>query len=233
MKNYLFYIFLLVNIYESLSFVPSNFYKITQKSKSSLNLNKNRNNLFDLCENKNERVFNYNITVFNKPEIVYYEWLNFIWYNYYTFDIVEGDLYGNNSIRQFSNLNQKIIDVSYPNYIKYKEVELFNSLDIGVMPLPEDEWTKGKCGMKGLLYMSVGIPAVMSNIGMNKDIINHGVNGFLPKGHKQWLDVLSNLIEDSELREKIGKEGRKTVEEKYSKEKVKKTYLNLYNSLMK
>jgi|UniRef100_A0A6C0JRX3 hypothetical protein len=126
MKKYLFYIFLLVNIYESLSFVPSNFYKITQKSKSSLNLNKNRNNLFDLCENKNERVFNYNITVFNKPEIVYYEWLNFIWYNYYTFDIVEGDLYGNNSIRQFSNLNQKIIDVSYPNYIKYKEVELFN-----------------------------------------------------------------------------------------------------------
>ena len=114
-----------------------------------------------------------------------------------------------------------------------KEVELFNSLDIGVMPLPEDEWTKGKCGMKGLLYMSVGIPAVMSNIGMNKDIINHGVNGFLPKGHQQWLDVLSNLIEDSELREKIGKEGRKTVEEKYSKEKVKKTYLNLYNSLMK
>lgn len=128
MKNYLFYIFLLVNIYESLSFVPSKFYKITQKSKSvsNLNLNKNRNNLFDLCENKNERVFNYNITVFNEPEIVYYEWLNFIWYNYYTSDIVEGDLYGNNSIRQFSNLNQKIIDVSYPNYIKYKEVELFN-----------------------------------------------------------------------------------------------------------
>jgi glycosyltransferase involved in cell wall biosynthesis len=113
-----------------------------------------------------------------------------------------------------------------------KEVELFNSFDIGVMPLPNDEWTKGKCGMKGLLYMSVGKPAVMSNVGMNRDIIENGVNGFLPVGQKQWVDVLSKLIEDKSLRKKIGENGRKTVIDKYSKETVKKTYLDLYTSLM-
>tara|TARA_B100001287_G_scaffold150032_1_gene126298 strand:+ start:8633 stop:9709 length:1077 start_codon:yes stop_codon:yes gene_type:complete len=114
-----------------------------------------------------------------------------------------------------------------------KEVELFNSFDIGIMPLPKDEWTKGKCGMKGLLYMSVGKPTVMSCVGMNKEIIDHGVNGFLPIGHQQWLNVLSKLIENQDLRDKIGREGRRTVESKYSKEKIKTSYLNLYNSLMK
>jgi glycosyltransferase involved in cell wall biosynthesis len=98
--------------------------------------------------------------------------------------------------------------------------------------LPNDEWTKGKCGMKGLLYMSVGKPAVMSNVGMNRDIIENGVNGFLPVGQKQWVDVLSELIEDKSLRKKIGENGRKTVIDKYSKETVKKTYLDLYTSLM-
>ena len=68
------------------------------------------------------------------------------------------------------------------------------------MPLPNNEWTKGKCGMKGILYMSVGIPAVMSNVGMNKDIIEHGENGFLPVGEKQWVEILSKLIENKELR---------------------------------
>ena len=114
-----------------------------------------------------------------------------------------------------------------------KEVQLFNSFDIGVMPLPDNDWTQGKCGMKGLLYMSVGLPTVMSNVGMNKDIINNGINGFLPTGNQGWIDVLSKLIEDKELRKKIGDKGRETVLEKYSKNIIKKTYLDLYTSLMK
>ena len=114
-----------------------------------------------------------------------------------------------------------------------KEVEFFNMLDIGVMPLPEDEWTKGKCGMKGLLYMSVNTPAVMSSVGMNSEIIENGVNGFLADTKEEWFEVLSKLIEDENLRKSIGLAGRKTVEEKYSMNSQKEKYLDLYLSLMK
>lgn len=113
-----------------------------------------------------------------------------------------------------------------------REVEFFNMLDIGVMPLPEDEWTKGKCGMKGLLYMSVNTPAVMSSVGMNSEIIANGVNGFLADTQEEWFEVLSKLIEDENLRKSIGLAGRKTVEEKYSMNSQKEKYLNLYLSLM-
>ena len=113
-----------------------------------------------------------------------------------------------------------------------KEVEFFNMLDIGVMPLPEDEWTKGKCGMKGLLYMSVNTPAVMSSVGVNSEIIENGVNGFLADTAEEWFEVLSKLIEDENLRKSIGLAGRKTVEEKYSMNSQKEKYLDLYLSLM-
>ena len=75
--------------------------------------------------------------------------------------------------------------------------------------------------------------SVMSNVGMNKDIIEDGVNGFLPTDDEQWIEVLSKLIENKELRNKIGDKGRETVLEKYSKNVIKKTYLDLYTSLMK
>ncbi len=114
-----------------------------------------------------------------------------------------------------------------------KEVELFNSIDIGVMPLEEDPWTKGKCGMKGLLYMSVGKPAVMSAVGMNVDIIQHGVNGYIPVGEEEWFKVLSELIESPELRKKIGEKGREIVLEKYSFESQKHRVLEVYQKACK
>jgi glycosyltransferase involved in cell wall biosynthesis len=80
--------------------------------------------------------------------------------------------------------------------------------------------------------MSVGIPAVISAVGMNKDIIEDGVDGFLPLGENQWLEVLIKLIENPELRNKVGTNGRRKVIEKYSKESAKDVYLNLYQSLM-
>jgi len=96
------------------------------------------------------------------------------------------------------------------------EVEQFQSLDIGVYPLPDSEWTFGKTGFKAIQYMSVGVPCVASRIGANRDIIEDNLNGFLVGTKDEWVQRLSNLIEDAELREKTGLLSRKTVEEKYS-----------------
>lgn len=113
------------------------------------------------------------------------------------------------------------------------EVIKMNEIDIGIMPLPDNEWTKGKCGLKGLTYMACEIPSVFSPVGVNCDIIKHGVNGFLAGSNDEWIKVLSMLIESPELREKTGKAGRQTVVEKYSVEANKHKYLESFESVLK
>ncbi|HEU4575141.1 MAG TPA: glycosyltransferase family 4 protein [Chitinophagaceae bacterium] len=112
-----------------------------------------------------------------------------------------------------------------------RELEELAEIDIGIMPLPDDEWSKGKCGFKGLLYMSLGIPAVLSPVGVNTTIITHGENGFLAGSTGEWVDVLSMLVENASLRKSIGLQGRKTVEEKYSVEAWQAKYLALFEGL--
>lgn len=111
------------------------------------------------------------------------------------------------------------------------EIEQLSEFDIGLMPLPNDEWTKGKCGLKGLSYMSMGIATVMSGVGVNNQIIKDGVNGFLANSTEEWVDKLSILIENESLREKFGVEGRKTVLEDYSYESQKERYLFYFNEI--
>jgi len=98
------------------------------------------------------------------------------------------------------------------------EIEQFQSLDIGIYPLPENEWTRGKTGFKTIQYMSVGIPCVVSNVGANRDIVKDGVNGFLVSSEDAWIEKLSLLIKDSSLRQQIGMNGRETIKEKFSLE---------------
>jgi glycosyltransferase involved in cell wall biosynthesis len=104
-------------------------------------------------------------------------------------------------------------------------------MDIGIMPLPDDEWAKGKCGLKGLQYMAMGIATLMSPVGVNSEIIQPGVNGFLPASEEEWVHCLSRLIEDAGLRQQVGLQGRKTVEEKYSVEAWQAKYLALFEGL--
>lgn len=112
------------------------------------------------------------------------------------------------------------------------EVQELNKIDIGLMPLPNDEWANGKCGLKGLTYMACGIATVMSPVGVNKEIISHGKNGFLADSETEWINYLSLLIEDKELRIKLGEEGRRTVLERFSVEANKEKYLSAFTSVL-
>lgn len=105
-----------------------------------------------------------------------------------------------------------------------------SELDIGLMPLPDNEWTRGKCAMKGLQYMALEIPTIMSPIGVNADIIKDGENGFLASSTEEWVEKLSLLIENPTLRKKMGKAGRKTVEASYSVEANKDLWLKAFQS---
>ncbi|MEO6545255.1 MAG: glycosyltransferase family 4 protein [Nitrospiraceae bacterium] len=87
---------------------------------------------------------------------------------------------------------------------------------IGVMPLSDTEWSRGKCGLKLLQYMALGLPAVASPIGVNREIISDGANGFLASTKEEWHATLIRLCRDSELRIRIGQAARKTVESEYS-----------------
>jgi glycosyltransferase involved in cell wall biosynthesis len=96
------------------------------------------------------------------------------------------------------------------------EVEDLRAIDIGLMPLPDDEWTRGKCGMKALQYMGLAIPAVVSPVGANAEIIRDGHNGFHARTHEDWVARLASLIRDPSLRARLGAAGRETVEKEYS-----------------
>jgi glycosyltransferase involved in cell wall biosynthesis len=95
------------------------------------------------------------------------------------------------------------------------EVLDFADLDIGIYPLPDNAWTRGKTGFKPIQYMAMGIPAVCSPVGGVCEFIRGGENGLLPLTQGDWIEKLSALIVDDQLRKSIGDKGRKTVEEWY------------------
>jgi glycosyltransferase involved in cell wall biosynthesis len=104
------------------------------------------------------------------------------------------------------------------------EVEDLEGMDIGIMPLPDTELARGKCGCKILIYMAMGMPVVCSPVGVNRDIVQDGVNGFLATSDEEWYEKLRMLVEDSSLRERLGKAAREMVEERYSKKCVAPLY---------
>ena len=109
------------------------------------------------------------------------------------------------------------------------EVEDLCEIDVGIMPLPDDDWSKGKCGLKGLQYMAFGIPTIMSPVGVNADIIQDGENGMLASTTEEWVAKLSQLIDDAALRQRIGEAGRQTVLKDFSVEANKEKWLSVFS----
>lgn len=96
------------------------------------------------------------------------------------------------------------------------EVASIHAMDIGVMPLTDTPWSRGKCGYKLIQYMACGLPVVASPVGVNAEIVEHGVNGFLATTEAEWRDALDTLLTDEDLRWRMGEAGRRKIEEHYS-----------------
>ena len=92
------------------------------------------------------------------------------------------------------------------------------SFDIGIMPLQDDPFSRGKCAFKAVFCMSRGVPVVASPVGANKTLIQHCVNGLLAKTTQEWVEGISALVEDAALRTHMGRTARETVEAGYSAE---------------
>ena len=97
-----------------------------------------------------------------------------------------------------------------------REVNLVQEMDVGLMPLADTEWARGKCALKMLMYMAVGIPLVCSPVGANKEVLEHGDAGFSAITPNDWYEALCRLFDDRVLSSRLGATGRRVVEEHYS-----------------
>jgi len=96
------------------------------------------------------------------------------------------------------------------------EVRSIQTFDIGIMPLEDSPWEQGKCGYKLIQYMACGLPVVASPVGVNGKIVKHGANGFLAQNQQEWEQALCSLLNNQELRRKMGEKGRELVDTSYS-----------------
>ncbi|MCI0485710.1 MAG: glycosyltransferase family 4 protein [Blastocatellia bacterium] len=111
------------------------------------------------------------------------------------------------------------------------EVADLRPIDIGVMPLPDEDWSRGKCGLKALQYMALGIPTLCSPVGVNSEIIRDGENGLIADTEDEWVEKLSLLLRSAQLREDLRMAGRATVETDYSASVQAPRVYNILKSL--
>ena len=108
------------------------------------------------------------------------------------------------------------VDVQEVPWSMADEVSLFNTCDIGVYPLTDDDWSRGKCGFKAIQCMACGVPVVAADVGVNREIIEDGVNSSLAATPAEWIAKLSRLLTDADLRRRMAAAGRRTIQERYS-----------------
>ena len=100
------------------------------------------------------------------------------------------------------------------------EIAELQQFDVGIMPLPDTDWARGKCGFKLIQYMACGVPVIASPVGVNQEIVENGVNGYLASTPAEWLSALESLQSSEELRKSMGRAGRERIEARYSLQTV-------------
>lgn len=126
-----------------------------------------------------------------------------------------------------SNPKFKLKSFKFLPWNQYSEIEDLMQIDIGIMPLTNDEWSKGKCGFKLLQYMALEKPVIASPVGVNKEIINNGINGYLCNTDNEWYGTLEKLLLTNNI-ENLGIQGRKKVVSNYSIKSNTLNFLRLF-----
>jgi glycosyltransferase involved in cell wall biosynthesis len=122
----------------------------------------------------------------------------------------------------------KLKSLLYLPWNKESEMADLLKINIGIMPLTDDLWAKGKCGFKALQYMALGIPALVSPVGVNITIVDHGLNGYICNTTCDWKSYLKELISNQALRTQMGKAARQKVEDQYSVQANCRNFLDLF-----
>jgi glycosyltransferase involved in cell wall biosynthesis len=123
------------------------------------------------------------------------------------------------------------LNAEYVPWRPATEIDDLRALDVGVMPLPDDAYARGKCAFKLLQYMALGLPGVASPVGVNRQVVRPGVDGFLPATDDEWTEALVRLVEDARLRQELGEAARERVVTAYSRHALFPRYLGLLERL--
>lgn len=128
------------------------------------------------------------------------------------------------------NLNFPKEKIDFHYWSEDNEANLVQTMDVGIMPMPYNEWTHGKCAFKMLQYMACGLPVIVSPVGMNLEVLEKGALGIGALHEKDWTDALIHLYENRELCSQLGKNGRSVIESTYSRKLITKKLANIFLS---
>jgi glycosyltransferase involved in cell wall biosynthesis len=124
----------------------------------------------------------------------------------------------------------QLASLHYLPWSKQTEIADLLKMNIGLMPLTDDKWAKGKCGFKALQYMALGIPALVSPVGVNTEIVDNGINGFICTTNQDWKEHILLLLQNSALRIQMGLAARTKVEEQYSVQANCRNFLDFFTA---
>lgn len=130
----------------------------------------------------------------------------------------------------FSKINPE--QIRFVSWSQENEADVIQKMDVGIMPLPDNDWTRGKCSFKMLQYMACGIPVVVSPVGMNKQILDKATIGFGPISDDDWFNVLELVYRERENNKQLGKAGRLLVESEFSSKVIVKKIALLIKGLV-
>ncbi|MGI9626904.1 MAG: glycosyltransferase family 4 protein, partial [Longimicrobiales bacterium] len=108
------------------------------------------------------------------------------------------------------------VDVEFVRWSPEREVSVFHGLSVGVYPLVDDHWTRGKCGFKAIQYSACGVPVVASPVGVLRDIVAPEETGLWAESDEEWCDQIERILRDPNMGARFGAQGRAFIEDRYS-----------------